>query len=102
MTALEVYDLYRALYSFRQLVTSFKGGQVKLLEVSISTDSDSKDHAAAGQIKFSKKSKKILVGCGDGKAVEIVKLMYIKKTMTAADFHNGFLSKINDNEKKFE
>lgn len=101
MSASEVFDLHRAVYSFKSIMTSFKGEQVKLLEVARSSDS-SQQQFIAGHIKFLWKSKKILVGCSDGRAIEVGKLSLSKKTMSAKDFNNGFLSKISDDEKKFE
>jgi methionyl-tRNA formyltransferase len=101
MSALEVYDLHRALYSFKSLTTTFRNEVVKLLEVS-KNESDV-DHVEPGCIKFSWKLKKILVGCRDGKSIAVSKLSLGKKTMSASDFRNGFLSKLDhDRDKKFE
>lgn len=97
MTALEVYDLYRSLYTFKQLQTTFKNETVKILEIS---KIDSDEHMSAGHLKFLWKSKKLVVTCCDGKCIEILKLSVGKKVMNARDFYNGFLSK--DDEKKFE
>lgn len=99
MSSAEVFDLHRAVYSFKSIMTSFKGEQVKLLEVTRSSDIS---HHAAGHIKFLWNSKKILIGCSDRKAIEVGKLSLSKKTMSAKDFNNGFLSKISDDEKRFE
>lgn len=102
MTALQVYDLYRALYSIKSLLTSFKGDQIRLYDLSRNLDLTESNHLA-GHIKFSWKTKKILIGCSDGKAIEVGKLTKNKKVMNAIDFYNGYLSKIKHNdEKKFE
>lgn len=102
MSALEVYDLHRALYSFKSLTTTFRKEPVKLLEVS--KNESEEDHVVEpGHIKYSWKLKKILVGCKDGKSIGVSKLSLSKKTMSASDFRNGFLSKLeHDGDKKFE
>lgn len=100
MTALQVHDLYRSLYSFKHLLSKFKNEPIKILEIS-KIDQKS-DHMAAGHLKFLWETKKLIVTCCDGNSIEIVKLSIGKKVMSARDFYNGFLSKISESERKFE
>jgi len=55
-----------------------------------------------GQISYKKNSPLLWVGCKDGvigfKLVKVVK----KKNMLAKDFYNGYLSKVNEDERYFE
>ncbi len=100
MSALQVYDLYRATYSFKPLQTSFRGENVKLLE--ISKTEHSSDDQVPGQIHYLNKLKKLIVTCGDGNSIEIIKLSFGRKTMSGRDFNNGFVCKISAKERKFE
>lgn len=100
MSALQIYDLYRALYSFKSIQTTFRGEQVKLLEISKPNLELSDDHAA-GHIKFSWKCKKLVVSCYDGSVIKVSKLIIGKKALSASDFNNGFL-KNKLHEHKFE
>jgi methionyl-tRNA formyltransferase len=104
MDAREVFDLYRALYSYKHVLSTFKNEPVKLLEVKISSDSEQQQQQQhAGLIIFCRKSKKLLVQCKDGGGcIEISKLLIGKKVMTPADFNNGFLRNIKEAERKFE
>lgn len=102
MTALQVYDLYRAIYSFKPVLTFFRNETVRLLEISKVDSSSNEYNAVAGHMKFHWKSKKLTVTCCDGNSLEILKLSIGKKVMNARDFNNGFLTKIKENERKFE
>ncbi|KAG5672377.1 hypothetical protein PVAND_002509 [Polypedilum vanderplanki] len=96
MSAREIYDLYRALYSYKHVLTTFKNEPVKLLELKKSNEVI--EYNIAGHLKFCKKTKKLLVHCVDGECIEINKLLIAKKVMSASDFNNGFLKNINDFE----
>lgn len=103
MTALQIFDLYRSLYSFKHVTTIFRNEQVKLLEIAKTSNTTQKDeNRKAGQIKFCWKSKKLLVRCIDGLDIEIIKLSIGKKVMSATDFNNGFLKKRTESTSLFE
>lgn len=104
MTAKEVFNLYRATYSFKNIHTTFNNEPVKLLEIA-KLESDQNDVNLTscqppGHLFYCKKSKKLLCKCADGKNIEIKQLTLGKK-MSAADFNNGFLKKIKDDERCF-
>lgn len=109
MTSLEVNNLHRSIYSLKNISTTFKGEQVKLIEISRTTDESSTSefkHLSPGQIVFCWKSKKLLVRCADGGLIELIQLSIAKKktfkVMSASDFLNGFLSKCEESEWRFE
>uniref|UniRef100_A0A182XJX3 Methionyl-tRNA formyltransferase, mitochondrial n=1 Tax=Anopheles quadriannulatus TaxID=34691 RepID=A0A182XJX3_ANOQN len=104
-TAVSVYDRYRALYGLRPLLTSFGGELVKLFKLSF----DSTQPVPAvpadrpGQLEYSKRSRQLLVRCGDGRALELLQLSVGgKKTLSGQDFYNGFLSKVNRSDRYFK
>lgn len=103
MTAMQIFDLYRSLYSFKHITTTFRNEQVKLLEVArASNTAQNDDKKKTGHIKFCWKSKRLLVKCIDGLDIEIIKLSIGKKVMSAIDFNNGFLKKRKESENLFE
>lgn len=103
MTALEIYDLYRALYSYKHVSTTFNCEPVKFIEVKLAYDDQlQSDVVVVGRIKFCRKSKKLFARAVDGNYVEIVKLLVGKKVMTAIDFNNGFIKNVSELERKFE
>lgn len=103
MTTIQVFDLYRSLYSFKHITTTFRNEQVKLLEIArTSNTTQNDDKKKAGYIKFCWKSKTLLVRCIDELDIEIIKLSIGKKVMSAIDFNNGFLKKRKESENSFE
>jgi methionyl-tRNA formyltransferase len=106
MTATEVYNLYRSIYSFKNILTSFNNEVVKIIELTKFDMNQLHDEIAdfqPGAAVFCKKSKKLLVMCADHNFVEITQLSINvkKKVMSAADFNNGFLKKCREAERKF-
>lgn len=100
-----MYDRYRALYGLRPLLTNFGGELVKLFKLSF----DSTQSVPAvpadrpGQLEYSKRSRQLLVRCGDGRALELLQLSVGgKKTLSGQDFYNGFLSKVNRSDRYFK
>lgn len=95
-TALEIYNLYRALYSFKPLTTRWNNLHVKLIELTLSK-SDVVRIEPPGTVEYIKLDKCIRVFCGNGSSVCVYKLaLEGKKTMSAADFYNGFFTKCKD------
>lgn len=105
MTSREIYNLYRSLYSFKNILTTFNNEPVKIMELAkleLSKLQNEIPDCQPGAAVFCKKSKKLLVMCADQNFVEIKQLSIgKKKVMSAADFNNGFLKKCIEAEKKF-
>jgi methionyl-tRNA formyltransferase len=106
MSSQEVYNLYRSLFSFKAVTTSFKGETVKIYELSRDEEfnpSNELNSAREGTVWYCKISKALYVKCADARFVCIQQLSIgKKKIMSAADFNNGFLKKSRDSEKFFE
>ncbi|XP_049546504.1 methionyl-tRNA formyltransferase, mitochondrial isoform X2 [Anopheles darlingi] len=104
-TALQVYDLYRSLYSLAPLKTWFCGEPIKLFEIAYrhdQTKATNRIERVPGCIEYSRKTKQLIVWCCDGFCIEVLKLAVGgKKTLTAQDFHNGFLSKVAHSQRIF-
>lgn len=94
--AVDVYNLYRALYSFKPLTTSWNNRQVRLTKMEYST-ADVGSTKPPGSVEYSKLDKCLKVICGNGCSVRVLNLgLESKKVMSAAEFYNGFLSKVKD------
>ncbi|XP_035787604.1 methionyl-tRNA formyltransferase, mitochondrial-like [Anopheles albimanus] len=104
-TALQIYDLYRSLYSLAPLKTWFCGEAIKLFEITYSHDqrnAEKRIDKVPGCIEYSRQTKKLLVWCCDGFCIEVLQLSVGgKKMLTAQDFHNGFLSKVAYSRRVF-
>jgi methionyl-tRNA formyltransferase len=104
MKATEVYNLYRSIYTFKHLQTSFNNEPVKIIDIGKPQHvvDESRNCNGPGHLTFCKKSKQLFVECGDGKLIEIKQLTIgKKKAMTAKDFDNGFLKKCSQDDKCF-
>jgi methionyl-tRNA formyltransferase len=107
MSAKDVFNLYRSLYSFKPLLTTFNTDPVKIIELDIDFNSRDKENcnlSPAGTIEYSKLENCLKVTCADhtGQRVRIFKLsMSKKKVMSAMEFYNGFLSKVPAGERCF-
>jgi methionyl-tRNA formyltransferase len=84
------------VYSFKPLLTTFNAELVKIYELSPDSSKDD-DPRPAGTIEYNKSTHCLQVSCAgpDQRRVSISKLSIgKKKAMSAADFYNGFLSKV--------
>lgn len=107
MTAKYVSNLYRALYSFKWLTTFWHKRRVKIRELDLS-ESDVKNAEAnsinrPGYVEYDKTNKCLRVYCSDGRCIRIKQLILEgKPVMTAADFNNGFLKKVDQTQRIFK
>lgn len=97
MSAMQVYNLYRALFSYKRLYTSWHGELVRIAEVTPSVDSDSTATAAPkppGTVEYCRTTRELRVWCADGRTVGVRQLSVAgKRAGSAADFNNGYLRK---------
>lgn len=100
-TSMEIYNLFRSLYSYKELTTKFKKLNVKLVELKLDESLDFPTKSP-GTLLYLKHKKSLYVYCADGRVLEILKLKIDgKKVMNALDFNNGFLKKCSEEEKMF-
>lgn len=107
MSATEVFNLYRSIYSFKHVTTTFNGESAKLIEIATPDGTQPNPLVMSkllpGRAVFCKKSKKLLVMCADSNFIEIRQLTIgKKKAMSAADFNNGFLRKCSEPDRGFQ
>lgn len=95
-SAIDVYNLYRALYSFKPLTTKWNDLQVRITEMKLST-SNVASAKPPGAVEYVKSDKCLKVICGNGDSVCVYKLGLVgKKVLSAPEFYNGFLGKIKE------
>lgn len=99
MSSFDIYNLYRSIYSFKNILLQLDGiGEIKITELSTFGKSADVDTAKLkpGDFVFSKKQHRLLIYCVDDNFIEIKKLTLVdkKKVMTGVDLHNGYLKKL--------
>ncbi|XP_073820420.1 methionyl-tRNA formyltransferase, mitochondrial [Musca autumnalis] len=104
LTALQVYNRYRALYSFKSLTSKFQQKSIELLEITLppQTPSSVNSSSSPGSLFYHNKRKCLRVQCANNTFIEVHRLRIEgKKAMSAMDFNNGFLKKLQSNEMEF-
>lgn len=94
MTAEQIYNLYRAMYSFKPITTRWQQQLVKLIEIRRDSNQVFRSDKLPGTVEYAKSEKVLKVVCSDGHCILVTKLgIEGKKIMTAMDFNNGFIKK---------
>ncbi|ENN73827.1 methionyl-tRNA formyltransferase, mitochondrial [Dendroctonus ponderosae] len=94
-TAKEIERLYRALKSVFPLKTTWYGTPVKLSDIAMFQASGTTKKP--GHVYYSKPHKALIVECAGSTWISVKEVgVQGKKTMKAADFYNGFISKLPD------
>lgn len=105
MTGKYVFNLYRALYSFKNLTTMWHTHKVKIIEMSNYDNFVVEVNPIAsrpGTITYVRLENSLHVQCADGSIVKILKLQLEgRKVFSARDFNNGYLKKVNVSERYF-
>ncbi|XP_013118630.2 methionyl-tRNA formyltransferase, mitochondrial [Stomoxys calcitrans] len=107
LTAAEVCNRYRALYGFKSLTSKFQMKTIELLELSMPPENSdqhlSKPLPAPGFLTYHRERKCLRVQCANNTFVEVHRLRVEgKKAMSAMDFNNGFLKKLQKYEMEFQ
>ena len=106
LTALQIYNRYRGLYSMYHLKTTFGGEQLKLNKVILLRSEELlyvekfSHNRPPGSVKFLRTSKLLVVQCKDN-PIGIESVRFNHKVLNANDFYSGYLSKIPKSEWKF-
>ena len=101
-TSQEAFDLYRALYGFRPVLTEFNGSVVKILDMKVLADHHFQAHHPKGLFLFDRDQSRLVVNCRENSSVAIERVQVIgKKPMSAIQFINGFVKKRPESEWVF-
>lgn len=97
MTAREVFNLFRALYGFRPILTGFDNVLVKLLDIRIHECSSVEGLSSGGSFSFDRSNNRLIVKCADS-SISVGQLQVVgKPKMNAVQFMNGFVKKRPEN-----
>uniref|UniRef100_A0A1B0D9Q0 Methionyl-tRNA formyltransferase, mitochondrial n=1 Tax=Phlebotomus papatasi TaxID=29031 RepID=A0A1B0D9Q0_PHLPP len=95
----EIFNIYRAYYSFKHLVTTWQEFSLKLLAISVRELSSSSQLTALrekppGSFIFHKLERCLIVKCSQDTYLNILSVgIEGKRAMSALDFYNGFIRK---------
>lgn len=105
MTATDIYNRYRALFTFKALNCKFLTKSLEMLEIKLppaGLKSPFTVNHHPGTVEYIKERKCLQVKCANETFLEVFKLRVEgKKAMSAMDFNNGFLKKLNKSEIAF-
>ncbi|XP_061400638.1 methionyl-tRNA formyltransferase, mitochondrial [Musca vetustissima] len=105
LTALEVFNRHRALYGFKSLTSKFQQKSIELLEISLPAQTSATEGSSSspGSLSYHYKRKCLRVQCANNTFIEVHRLRIEgKKAMSAMDFNNGFLKKLQSSEMEFQ
>lgn len=103
MTSIQIYNLYRALYSYRHVTAHWHGQLIKFVDVEPIIECETIDKTRAGNVCYSKKNKSLIIVCRDSSLLSVKTLQVEgKKTISALDFNNGFIRKRQKHEHFFD
>lgn len=106
-TSRYICNLYRAFFSFKWLTTDWHRRRVKIKEIDLASvdrvECESSVIMPPGRIEYDKLNKCLRVYCCDGSFIRVKKLGLEgkKSEMSASDFNNGFLKKVDRAERYF-
>lgn len=102
MTATQVYNLYRALYSLYPLTTTFRGKPMKLFNAFlIKNQKPEYEKKPIGSLEYCKKTDAIRILCKDNKYIYFKSLRILgKREITALDFYNGYIKNVSLDRRK--
>ncbi|XP_017885771.1 methionyl-tRNA formyltransferase, mitochondrial [Ceratina calcarata] len=96
MSATRVYNLQRALFGLHPIRTSFNDLKIKLFNMqTVESELVAKQFEgdAPGTVMYNKTIDALIVKCKEESFVSVKKITVVgKRTMSARDFYNGFLS----------
>lgn len=95
MTAVEVYNLFRAIYSLYPLTTTFKNKQMKLFDAFIQDDKVDHSDKPVGTLEYSEEANAVRILCKDRRYIYFKSLRIVgKRQISALDFYNGYIKNV--------
>ncbi|XP_059046129.1 methionyl-tRNA formyltransferase, mitochondrial isoform X2 [Achroia grisella] len=101
MDALQVYNLYRAIYGLYPLTTKFRDKQMKLFNAFIYDNYVADPSVPVGTLEFCQKSEAVKILCRDRKYIHFKSLRIVgKREISALDFYNGYIKNVSEDKRK--
>ncbi|KAL0882463.1 hypothetical protein ABMA27_000936 [Loxostege sticticalis] len=92
MDALQVYNLYRAIFGLYPLTTTFRNKQMKLLNAFLDTMEVEENNLPAGTLQYCKRTNALKFLCKDKRYIYFKSVRIVgKREISALDFYNGYI-----------
>ncbi|RVE54061.1 hypothetical protein evm_001184 [Chilo suppressalis] len=93
MNAVDVYNLYRAIYGLYSLTSKYRDKRVKLFGAFLyDTEETEKNNLPAGTLTYCHRTNAIKVLCKDNKYIYFKSIRIVgKREISALDFYNGYI-----------
>ncbi|GLG93019.1 Uncharacterized protein GBIM_00527 [Gryllus bimaculatus] len=109
MSALQIYNLWRALVGIHPLISKWHGITIKIFSVELHQSDiamESVDQflnsVQPGYVYYHRPSKLLRVKCSDGNWISVANIgLPAKKPMSCKDFYNGYISKVQLKDRYF-
>ncbi|XP_075971744.1 methionyl-tRNA formyltransferase, mitochondrial [Anticarsia gemmatalis] len=103
MSAIEVYNLYRAIYGLFPLTTTFQNKQMKLFDAFILNPEHIEcESKPIGTLEYCEKTKAIRILCKDLRYIYFKSLRIVgKRQISALDFYNGYIKNVPLENRQF-
>ncbi|XP_013190271.1 methionyl-tRNA formyltransferase, mitochondrial [Amyelois transitella] len=103
MDAIQVYNLYRAIYGIYTLTTKFKDKQMKLFNAFITNPEEIADSSVPpGTLQYCNKNESVKILCRDRKYVHFKSVRIVgKREISAVDFYNGYIKNLPTEKRKY-
>lgn len=102
----EIIALSRALYNLYPITSNWNNVPIKLLDIDFNpvlADINKNAIVSPGFVKYDKKLQRLLIYCSDNKCISVKNVgLSGKKPMTAKDFNNGYIKKVNLQQRFFK
>ncbi|XP_014366788.2 methionyl-tRNA formyltransferase, mitochondrial, partial [Papilio machaon] len=91
MSAIQVYNLYRAIYGLYSLKTKFRDKEMKLFNAFLDNGNEIEPNSPPGTIQYCERTKSLRILCKDNRYINFKSIRIVgKKEITALDFYNGY------------
>ncbi|CAK1545840.1 unnamed protein product [Leptosia nina] len=102
MSAMQVYNLYRAIYGIYPLSTTFKGKPMKLFNAFLPKNNIEYENKPFGCLEYCVNTDAIRILCKDSRYIHFKSLRILgKREISALDFYNGYIKNVSLDKRKF-
>ncbi|XP_013164591.1 PREDICTED: methionyl-tRNA formyltransferase, mitochondrial [Papilio xuthus] len=100
MSAIQVYNLYRAIYGLYSLKTKFRDKEMKLFNAFLDDNNEVEPNSPPGTLQYCERTKSLRILCRDRRYINFKSIRIVgKKEITALDFFNGYIKNVSLNKE---
>lgn len=94
MDAIQVYNLYRAIYGLYPLMTKFRDKHMKLFDAFLENEEVARD-LLPGTLEYNENTNAIRIVCKDRRYIYFKAVRVVgKRKISALDFYNGYIKNV--------